>query len=158
MDCSLPGSSIYGISKARVLEWVAISFCRGSSWPRDWTHVSCTNRLIVHHWTTSEAQMAGYYLVLINHWMSISRPIAFVLRSFHLVKISKTMISNNATLCGALAIRHYAYESFKGIISFIPVNKFRRSPFNNKKTETQKKVAMCVIHSVVSDSLQPHGL
>ena len=40
MDCSLPGFSIHGISQARVLEWVAISFSRGSSWPRDWTQVS----------------------------------------------------------------------------------------------------------------------
>ena len=35
MDCSLPGSSIHGIFQARVLEWVAISFSRGSSRPRD---------------------------------------------------------------------------------------------------------------------------
>ena len=41
MDCSLPGSSVRGIFQARVLEWVAISFFRGSSWPRDWTQVSC---------------------------------------------------------------------------------------------------------------------
>ena len=41
MDCSLPGFSVYGIFQARVLEWVAISFLRGSSWPRDWTQVSC---------------------------------------------------------------------------------------------------------------------
>ena len=35
MDCSLPGSSVHGILQARVLEWVAISFSRGSSWPRN---------------------------------------------------------------------------------------------------------------------------
>ena len=40
MDCSLPGSSVYGIFQARVLEWVAISFSRGSSLPRDRTWVS----------------------------------------------------------------------------------------------------------------------
>ena len=41
MDCSLLwDSSIHGIFQARVLEWVAISFCRGSSWPRDRTWVS----------------------------------------------------------------------------------------------------------------------
>ena len=40
MDCSLPGSSIHGIFQARVLEWVAISFSRGSSQPRDRTQVS----------------------------------------------------------------------------------------------------------------------
>ena len=40
MDCSLPGFSIHGIFQARVLEWVAISFFRGSSQPRDQTWVS----------------------------------------------------------------------------------------------------------------------
>ena len=40
MDCSLPVSSVHGIFQARILEWVAISFSRGSSWPRDWTGVS----------------------------------------------------------------------------------------------------------------------
>ena len=41
MDCSLPGSSIGGILQARVLEWVAVSFSRRSSQPRDRTQVSC---------------------------------------------------------------------------------------------------------------------
>ena len=39
MDCSLPGSSVHGIFQAMVLEWVAISFSRGSSRPRDRTQV-----------------------------------------------------------------------------------------------------------------------
>ena len=34
-------SSVHGILQARILEWVAIPFSRGSSWPRDWTRVSC---------------------------------------------------------------------------------------------------------------------
>ena len=41
MDCSLPGSSVHGILQARILEWIAISFSRGSSWPRDQTQISC---------------------------------------------------------------------------------------------------------------------
>ena len=41
VDCSLPGSSVHGIFQARVLEWVAIPFPRGSSQPRDRTLVSC---------------------------------------------------------------------------------------------------------------------
>ena len=40
MDWSPPGSSVHGILQARILEWVAISFSRGSSWPRDRTQVS----------------------------------------------------------------------------------------------------------------------
>ena len=41
MDCSPPGSSVHRVSQARKLEWVAISFSKGFSRPRDWTHVSC---------------------------------------------------------------------------------------------------------------------
>ena len=41
MDCSPPGSPVHGVLQARILEWVAISFSRGSSLPRDWTQVSC---------------------------------------------------------------------------------------------------------------------
>ena len=39
-DCSRPGSSVHGILQARILEWVAISFSRGSSQPKDRTEVS----------------------------------------------------------------------------------------------------------------------
>ena len=49
MDCSPPVSSVHGILQARVLEWVAISFSRGSSWSRDRTRVSwisCIGRWI----------------------------------------------------------------------------------------------------------------
>ena len=52
MDCSLPGSSLLGTFQARILEWVAISSFRGSSWPRDQTHVSwvfCIGRRILCH-------------------------------------------------------------------------------------------------------------
>ena len=55
MDCSLPGSSVHGIFQARILEWVAISFSRGSSWPRDQTCISCTGRRILNHRATWEA-------------------------------------------------------------------------------------------------------
>ena len=44
VDCSQTGSSVHGILKARILEWVEISFSRGSSQPKDQTHVSCIFR------------------------------------------------------------------------------------------------------------------
>ena len=49
MDCSPPGSSVHGILQAGILEWVAISFSRGSSRPRDSACISCTGRWIPHH-------------------------------------------------------------------------------------------------------------
>ena len=61
MDCSLPGSSVYGISKAGIQEWVAISFLRGSSRPRDQTGISCVScngKQILYHCMTWEAHYA----------------------------------------------------------------------------------------------------
>ena len=56
IDCSPPlGSCVHGISQARILEWVAISFSKGSFWPRDHTHISCIGRQILYHWATREA-------------------------------------------------------------------------------------------------------
>ena len=64
MDYSLPGSSVHGISQARILERVAVSFSRGSSWPRDWPHISCIGRQIFffffYHWATKEAHIYIY--------------------------------------------------------------------------------------------------
>ena len=56
MDCSLPGSSLHGILQARILEWVATSFSRGSSQPRDWTLVSHIAGRCFNLWATREAQ------------------------------------------------------------------------------------------------------
>ena len=50
MDCSPPGSSVHGIFQARILEWVATSFSRGSSWPRDETHVSVSSVSCIGKW------------------------------------------------------------------------------------------------------------
>jgi len=59
MDYSLPGSSVQGISQARILEEVAISFSRGSSQTKDQTHVSCTGRPILYPWATREVHVMG---------------------------------------------------------------------------------------------------
>ena len=58
MDCSPPGSSVHGILQTWTLEWVAMSFSRESSWPRDWACVSsgcCIGRWVLFHWTAGDA-------------------------------------------------------------------------------------------------------
>ena len=46
VDCSPPGSSVHGISQARILEGVAISFSRGPSWLKGWTRISCVSCIV----------------------------------------------------------------------------------------------------------------
>ena len=47
VDCSPPGSAVHGVLQARILEWGAVSFSRGSSQARNGTQVSCIGRQIV---------------------------------------------------------------------------------------------------------------
>ena len=56
-DGNPPGSSVHGILQARLLEWVAILFSSGSSWPRDWTQVSPIAGRFFTIWATREAPM-----------------------------------------------------------------------------------------------------
>ena len=53
-DCRPQGFFVQGSLQTRMLEWVAIPFSRGFSWPRDQTNNSCTGRQILYHWATWE--------------------------------------------------------------------------------------------------------
>ena len=67
-DCSPPGSFVHGIFQARILEWVAISFSRGSSWARDQIQVSCVGKWILNHWATREALKILFNLIKKFYW------------------------------------------------------------------------------------------
>ena len=57
MDYNPPGSSVHEILQERILEWVAISFSRGSSRPRDQTWVSCIAGRFFTVWATKEIHL-----------------------------------------------------------------------------------------------------
>ena len=61
MDCNLWGFSVHGILQARILEWVAMPSSKGSSWPRNWTHVSCVSCI------------AGIDSLPLSHWGNPNR-------------------------------------------------------------------------------------
>ena len=77
MDCSPPGSSVHGISQARILLWVVISFSRASFRPRDWSGVSCLARWF---FTTEPPGNPSNYLLAFKYgpnslqWYSQSVP------------------------------------------------------------------------------------
>ena len=64
MDCNLLGFSIHGILQAKILEWVAISFSRESSRPRDWTWVFHIAGRRFNLWATREALKFGIKIYL----------------------------------------------------------------------------------------------
>ena len=78
VDCNPPGSSVHGISQARILEWVAIFSSRGSSQPRDQTcvsDISCVGRQILYYCTSWEAMCllhCRWLLLPLSHQGSFS--------------------------------------------------------------------------------------
>ena len=73
MGCSLTGSSVHGTLQLRILEWVAISFSRGSSQSSDPIHVSCIScidKWVLYHCSTWEASYANgtHYCFIQNMW------------------------------------------------------------------------------------------
>ena len=65
MDCRLPGSSVYEILQATVMEWIAMPSSRGYPQPRDWTcfsYISCIDRRVLYHQHHQETLWMGIWL------------------------------------------------------------------------------------------------
>ena len=78
---SLLGSPIHGILQARTIEWAALSFSRGSSWPRDPTHISNVSgigRRVLFISVTWEASISHYSQ---GNWLNLVRHITTLLNS-----------------------------------------------------------------------------
>ena len=61
MGCSPPGSCIHRILQARILEWVAMPSSRGSSWPKDQTHIACISGTAGRYFTTEPPRKPDSY-------------------------------------------------------------------------------------------------
>ena len=149
MDCSLPGSSVHGISQARVLEWVAISFSRGPSRPRDRTQVSRIVGRRFTLWATREVtalitvvvvQLLSRVQLFVTPWMagcqaSLSFMIFQSLCKF--MTIESVMQSSHLILCCPLlllpaifpSIRDFSNES-SVCIRWTKYWRFSISPFS----------------------------
>ena len=96
MDCSLPGSSVYGIFQARVLEWVAIFFSRGSSWPRVQTQVSHIIGRCFTVWATREVIIIGKDM---GKYIFYGRHLKFLLKLIQLwAFLVAQMVKNLSTM------------------------------------------------------------
>ena len=83
MNCSPPGSSVHGILQAKILEWVAIFFSRGSSWPRDQTYLSCVGRWILYYCITREALEEDRDISIFNDYRQGSCLSDYDIRFYH---------------------------------------------------------------------------
>ena len=89
MDCSAPGSSVHGSSQARVLEWVAMSFSRGSSGPRDkLLHWQVASLSLNHLRSSRSSEMTsttswGYYYIVVIKLQDIKEKTECDSRTLH---------------------------------------------------------------------------
>ena len=116
VNCRPLGSSVHGIFEAKLLEWVAISCSRGSSWPRDQTHlsrISCLGRWILYHWASWEApknasvqfssvQSLSHVQLFATPWTAARQASLSITNSRNPLKpmsIESVMPSNHLILC-----------------------------------------------------------
>ena len=92
IDCNPPGSSVHGILQARILEWVAISYSRGSSRPRDRTqisYVSCIGSQVLYHY----CYLASPFLSMLTILVISSDLISLLYMPSHSFKTCKFYVS-----------------------------------------------------------------
>ena len=95
VDCSLPGSSVHGILQARILEWDAISYSRGSSWLRDGTcipHVSCIGGQILYQQCHLRSEGEAQFHSFACRQTAVPEP--FLKRLFPLLNCLGTPVKN----------------------------------------------------------------
>ena len=88
MDCSPSGFSVHGIFQARILEWFAISFSRGSSPPRIWTWVSCIAGRFFNRWAIGEIFTVSHsilYIFLSKYYNLSLAYILFIILTWNLI-------------------------------------------------------------------------
>ena len=124
MDCVPPGSSVHGILQARILDWVAISYSRGSSQPRDQTYisrVSCIGKWILYHLGSLKVSLSSVQsLSCVRLFVTprtaarqASLSITNSQSSLKLTSIESVMPSSHLILCRPLLLLPSIYPSIR---------------------------------------------
>ena len=129
MDYSSPGSSVHGILQARILEWVAISFSRGSSQSKDRTHVSCIADGFFIVWATREVLWKWNLISNMqnNTWLCLlcNKDLSFDARK-HFAPILVAINNLWASVSWSVKSRNYSVCSLRPLLSLI-FNKIREN-------------------------------
>ena len=150
MDCSPPDSSIHGIFQARVLEWVAISFSKESSQPRDWTRVSCIAGRHFTTWVTREYQSLSVFIygvaqsrTRLRDWTELNWSFTYVLQYTDV----------NFDISESFSLRKDIWFSFmKTCLHEVWVGKQLRHWQWEPEIWNQMKSEICCVHALVTQS------
>ena len=106
MDCNPPDSSVHGIFQARILEWVAIPFSRGSSRPRDQTCVSMSPALVGSFFTTGTTWEGPLLQQSVTKSLFLMSPLCHLIVSTQLYFQNLHLLPSNNHLCLAKSRTH----------------------------------------------------
>ena len=114
MDSRPPGSFVHGISQAKILEWVAISFSRGSSWPLDWTGRIFTISATWEDLGTLKWREVAQYCLILCDPMDCSLP-GFSINGIFQARVLEWVARGSSqprdqTLVSCIAGRHFPSE------------------------------------------------
>ena len=115
IDYSPPASSVHGISQAKILAWVAISFSRGSSRPRDWTGISCVS--YISRWILNILVIIKYFHINNHAYFFLLHTIES--RCYELGKLLLSMKICFSTMTFAEKQRQLIYVQNKVMCIFI---------------------------------------
>ena len=117
-DCSPPGSSVHSISQARVLEWVAITFSRGSSRPRDQTQVSRMAGKFFTVWAPRKSSSEDHRSYYEHQLLSVFRATYILFGSFYVLALELTWIS---CWCSSWLFKQFHFPRI--ISQWLPISK-----------------------------------
>ena len=154
MGCSPAGSSVCGISQARILEWLAISFFRGSSRPRDQTwvsYVSCTVGGFFAHWTINPNMTFFKFLVILGCQFIFS----LMLYPLPMLLCKCVAAAKSLQLCLTLCNPRDGSPPGSPVPGILQARTLEWLPFPSPRHESEKWKWS---RSVVSNPQRPYGL
>ena len=126
-DSSLWGASVHGIFQARILEWVAISYPRGSSWSRDWTqvsYISCIARQILYYCTTWKTLKKKKKSPSSSVWTSIKYECSLIFQSYLPLVLLTVSLIQDAFLLTIPRRCHLHFYVFTPLVILLPSKVF----------------------------------
>ena len=157
MHCSPPGSSVHGIFLAQILEWVAMSSCKESSWPRDQTCVSWDSCTAGRFFTAEPPGKPATVLILDKYRSAVAKTFSSLLLFF--IRASVLLSFLSSALVGILPLVLFPFYFIDGIFSILLLSHMEKAMAPHSSTLALKNPMdggawWAVVHGVAGSRIR----